>query len=183
MRYSIDTMSGVDQLFDRFGNLLKSWIGPGAYNERPFSDPYQSGQDSGSRADRTGDPFLDDAMAELDAYLDDDREAQERLEREREARRRAEEQSRARKPGYGSTAQGSGPPAKLVAAYKTLNLPFGASFTEVKTAYKRLLKEHHPDKHGSSPESQRRATETSARINDAYRIIETWRDTGTMGDE
>jgi len=183
MRYSIDTMSGVDQLFDRFGNLLKSWIGSEADNDRPFSDPYQRGDDGARRGAASGDPFLDDAMAELNAYLEDDREAQQRLEREREARRRAEEQARARKPGYGSPGQGSGPPAKLVSAYKTLGLPFGASFTEVKTSYKRLLKEHHPDRHGSSPERQKQATETSARINDAYRIIETWRDTGTLGDE
>jgi hypothetical protein len=176
-------MSGVDQLFDRFGNLLKSWMGSEAYNERPFSDPDRGGQDRARSGNATGDPFLDDAMAELDAYLEDDREAQARLEREREARRRAEEQARARRPGYGSSGQGAGPPAKLVAAYKTLGLPFGASFAEVKTAYKRLLKEHHPDKHGSSPESQKNATETSTRINDAYRIIETWRDTGTLGDE
>ncbi len=176
-------MSGVDQLFDRFGNLLKSWMGSGASDNRPFSDPYQGGHDGARSGNAAGDPFLDDAMAELDAFLEDDREAQERLERERETRRRAEEQARARKPGYGSSGQGAGPPAKLVAAYATLGLPFGASFAEVKAAYKRLLKEHHPDKHGSSPERQKNATETSARINDAYRIIETWRDTGTMGDE
>jgi hypothetical protein len=174
-------MSGVDQLFDRFGNLLKSWVNSGASNERPFSDPYQGSHDGAGRRNATGDPFLDDAMAELDAYLEDDREARSRLEREREARRRAEEQARARKPGYGSSGQGAGPPDKLVAAYKTLGLPFGASFAEVKAAYKRLLKEHHPDKHGSSPENQKNATETSARINDAYSVIETWRDTGTMG--
>jgi hypothetical protein len=176
-------MSGVDQLFDRFGNLLKSWMSSEADSDHPFSDPYHGSSDGGSRARAPGDPFLDDAMAELDAYLDDDRQAQERLEREREARRQAEEQARARKPGYGASNQGSGPPPKLAAAYKTLGMPYGASFTEVKTAYKRLLKEHHPDRNGSSPERQKQATETSARINDAYRIIETWRDTGTMGDE
>jgi hypothetical protein len=176
-------MSGVDQLFDRFGNLLKSWIGPGAYNDRPFSDPFRGAPEDRVPGDASGDPMLDEAMAELNAYLDDDREAQARLAREREARRRAEEQARSARAGSRAFSQPSGPPAKLVSAYRTLGLEYGAPFPEVKTAYKRLLKQHHPDKHGSSPESQRNATETSARINDAYRVIETWRETGTLGNE
>ncbi len=183
MRYSIGIMSGVDQLFDRFGNLLKSWMGPGAYNERPFRDPFRGAPDDGVSGDASGDPTLDEAMAELNAYLDDDRQAQERLNREREARRRAEERARSSDSGFRGSNQTAGPPAKLVSAYRTLGLEYGAPFAEVKTAYKRLLKQHHPDKHGSSPETQKNATETSSRINDAYRIIETWRETGTMGNE
>lgn len=173
-------MSGMDQLFDRFGDLLRSWTAPngdapGA--DRPFAEP----------RGRSADPLFDEAMDELDAFLEDDKEKQARLKAEREARDRREREAReARARAAGSGAyQGSpsGPPAKLIAAYKTLGLPFGASFAEVKTAYKRLLKEHHPDRHGSSPEAQRKATETSARINDAMRVIETWRDTGSLGDE
>lgn len=164
-------MSSMDQLFDRFGDLLKSWVQSDPGSSRPFSDPL-----AGKFAKSSGDPFLDDAMDELDAFLNDDREAQERLRREREARARAEE--RAARP-----SAAAGPPAKLIAAYKTLGLAYGAPFDQVRTAYKRLLKEHHPDRHGSSPEAQLKATETSARINDAFRIIETWRDTGTLGDE
>jgi DnaJ-domain-containing protein 1 len=163
-------MSSVDQLFDRFGDLLRSWTQSG---DKPFSDPDRN---HGSRF--TADPMLDEAMAELDAFLDDDKEEQERLRREAEARQRARES--ARPSGY---RQPSGPPEKLVAAYKTLGLSYGATFDQAKAAYKRLLKEHHPDRHGSAPEAQKKATETSARINDAFRIIETWHDTGTMGDE
>lgn len=162
-------MSGVDQLFDRFGDLLRSWTTPGG--SAPFSEPRRG----------SGDPFLDEAMAELDAFLDDDKEAEERLRREREARE-------ARDRAYGSSAHASprasaGPPAKLVAAYKTLGLAYGAPFTEAKAAYKRLLKQHHPDRHGSDPIAQKKATETSSRINDAFRIIETWHERGTIGDE
>lgn len=124
-------------------------------------------------------------MEELDAFLDDDREAQERLRREKEAREARERDARAR--SYGGAARPdasrSGAPDKLIAAYKTLGLPYGASFAEVKAAYKSLLKLHHPDRHGSNPELQKKATETTARINDAMRVIETWRDSGTLGDE
>jgi len=163
-------MSGVDQLFDRFGDLLRSWTTQSGSS--PFSEPRRG----------SGDPFLDEAMAELDAFLDDDKEAEERLRREREARE-------ARDRAYGSSARPSGqarpsgPPAKLVAAYKTLGLSYGAPFPEAKASYKRLLKQHHPDKHGADPVAQKKATETSSRINDAFRIIETWHERGTLGDE
>jgi len=171
LRYSIASMSGVDQLFDRFGDLLRSWVRSDGTEPPPFSDPFR-------RSGSSGDPVLDEAMAELDAYLDDDREAQERLRRQRDAREQAEERSRATRSGAPS-----GPPPRLVAAYSTLGLSYGASFEQAKAAYKRLLKEHHPDRHGSSLEAQKKATETSARINDAFRLIEAWRDTGTLGDE
>ncbi|MBU1078963.1 MAG: DnaJ domain-containing protein [Spirochaetes bacterium] len=163
----------MDQLFDRFGDLLKSWVGP---NDSEPSSFFGKGAPSG--ASRSGDPFLDEAMAELDAFLDDDKDAQERMRRESEARARAGEGPRA-----GASRPASGPPPRLLAAYKVLGVPYGAPFEETKAAYKGLLKRHHPDKHGSDPESQRRATETCARINDAFRIVETWRDTGTLGDE
>ncbi|MDX9898021.1 MAG: DnaJ domain-containing protein [Spirochaetia bacterium] len=168
-------MSIVDQLFDRFGDLLKSWTIPAQPYAGPFSDP--------ARGQRFGDPDLDDAMAELDAYLDDDKAAEERLRRQREAREEAERQRTNSRPASGGARPASGPPAKLLKAYKTLGLAYGSPFEQAKANYKRLLKEHHPDKHGSTPEAQKRATETSARINDAFRIIETWHDTGTLGDE
>jgi hypothetical protein len=166
-------MSSMDQLFDRFGDLLNSWTRPVDSSFRPFSDPAQ--------ANRFADPDLNDAMAELDAYLDDDKAAQERLRREREARAEAE-RNRTR-AGAGKQGAASGPPAKLVKAYKTLGLEHGASFAQAKARYKSLLKEHHPDKHGSSPEAQKKATDMSARINNAFSIIETWHTTGTLGDE
>lgn len=152
-------MSSIDQLFDRFGDLLKSWTNPDASTK--FSQgTYHS-----------GDPFLDEAMAELDAYLEDDKEKQESLRREKEARE-----------AYFRTQQAkpSGPPPKLAEAYKTLGLPFKAPFSEVKAAYKKLLKLHHPDKHGSDPSAQKKATETSARINNAYRVIELWQEYGKI---
>ncbi|GAB1432131.1 hypothetical protein MASR2M29_07560 [Spirochaetota bacterium] len=153
-------MSGIDQLFDRFGNLLRSWTSPG------------SGSTFANSSFGSGDPFLNEAMAELDAYLEDDKEKQEQLRKEKEAR---EAQFRAQ-----SFKASSGPPPKLAQAYKTMGLPFKTPFTEVKTAYKKLLKEHHPDKHGSDPLAQKQATETSARINNAYRVIELWHEYGKI---
>ena len=165
----------MDQLFDRLGDLLKSWMqteeanSPFGSTKSPFSEPHK----------RSGDPFLDDAMEELNAFLDDDRETQARLERERLYRIRMQEEAQART----RPRTPSGPPAKLAAAYKVLGLSPTTPFDQVKKAYKQLLKQHHPDKHGSAPAAQKKATETSSRINDAYRIIETWHETGALGDE
>jgi len=158
----------VDQLFDRLGDLLKSWMQTEDKNS-PFSEPHK----------RSGDPFLDDAMEELNAFLEDDRDTQARLERERLYRMWMEEEAHAR----ARPKTQSGPPAKLSAAYKVLGLTLNAPFDQVRKAYKQLLKQHHPDKHGSAPDAQKKATETSARINDAYRIIETWHETGALGNE
>jgi len=156
----------VDPLFDRIETLFKSFFS-GDSESRTGSAPTGSG---------SGDPDLDDAMAELDADLSNDREAREKLEREREARRRAE----ASRTGQGSKP--AGPPARILDDYATLGLRYGVPFADVKAAYKRLLKEHHPDRHGASPERQREATARSARINDAYRRVEHWATAGKLSD-
>lgn len=156
----------MDQIFDRLGRLLKSFVTPDE-DDQPFSEPGRG---------RSGDPFLDDAMDELDAFLEDDREKAERLRAQRDARARAEEELRAKNRPH------SGPPKRLLDAYAALGLSHGADFASVKAAYKRLLKAHHPDRHGHDPAALKKATETSARINDAYRTIETWIEKGRLDD-
>lgn len=172
----------MDQIFDRLGTLLRSFMN----DDEPFSERRSGARPSGERPfsnpASSGDPFLDEAMEELDAFLNDDREREERLRREREER--AEREYRGGQD-RSSGAQGfrANERAKLAAAYKVLGLTPAAGFDEVRASYKRLLKLHHPDRHGADPEAQRRATEVCARINDAYRIIETWKETGSLGDE
>lgn len=163
----------MDQIFDRFGTLLKSLL-------NQDKDPFGKGSMDSFRSGASGDPDLDDAMDELDAFLKDDRQEQERLERERRRRQdQAEREARARfsSGDFGQTSRAN-PSARLAEDYRTLGLPYGAPLAEVKSAYKRLLKQHHPDRHGGSPEDQRKATEYSARINEAYARIETWASTG-----
>jgi curved DNA-binding protein CbpA len=69
-------------------------------------------------------------------------------------------------------------PETLRSDFAELGLPFGASADECKQAYKRLLKQHHPDRHGGHPENMKKATEKAARINAAFDRIERWRKTG-----
>lgn len=166
----------MDPIFDRLETLLKSlWN----QDRDPFS---QDRRAEGRVRPSSGDSDYSDAMDELDAFLRNDREAQERLEAER--RRRAEEEERRARSRYSSGASGrpggADPSARLAGDYKTLGLPFGAPMSEVKAAYKRLLKQHHPDRHGSSPEDQKKATEFSARLNEAYSRIEAWTSTGKI---
>ncbi|MDR2518951.1 MAG: J domain-containing protein [Spirochaetaceae bacterium] len=72
----------------------------------------------------------------------------------------------------------SGGAAALARDFAELGLAAGASADECKTAYKRLLKIHHPDRHAGHDGNMRKATEKSARINAAFDRIERWRRTG-----
>jgi hypothetical protein len=176
LEYSIPTRTTVDPIFDRLETLLKSlW--------NPDRDPFAGDRSAEGRVrPSSGDSDYSDAMDELDAFLKDDREGQERLEAER--RRRAEEEERRARNRYSSGSAGrtpsSDPSIRLAGDYKILGLSFGAPMSEVKAAYKRLLKQHHPDRHGASPEAQKKATEFSARLNAAYARIETWTSTGKI---
>src|SRR4051812_38753188 len=51
--------------------------------------------------------------------------------------------------------------------YRVLGVPAGASSEDVHDAYRRLVKLHHPDRNGGSPESTRRFQEIQA----AYELI------------
>lgn len=165
----------MDPIFDRLETLLKS-----LWNQD--RDPFPGDRAAEGRVrPSSGDSDYSEALDELDAYLKNDRQAQERLEEER--RRRAEEERRAWSRYSSETAgrsQGADPSARLSGDYKILGLPFGAPMPEVKAAYKRLLKQHHPDRHGASPDAQKKATEFSARLNAAYARIETWTSTGKI---
>ena len=52
--------------------------------------------------------------------------------------------------------------------YKTLDLPYGAEFAEVKSAYRKLMRKYHPDRYASDPEKYKAATEVAQKITEAY---------------
>jgi hypothetical protein len=164
----------VDQIFDRFERMFKSWIASDA--EDVFGGPRSSPRTS-------GDPDVDAAMDELDDFLDRGRTETEAREREK-ARREREEASRRRAGGTSSASSAghSGPPQALIQAYKTLGLAYGVPFPEVKAAYKRLLMQNHPDRNSATPEQMKRSTDISAQINAAYHCVETWNTKGKLDD-
>jgi DnaJ-domain-containing protein 1 len=153
-------------IFGRLEDLIKSYLN----NEdgRIFGTGAHGGTGG------SGDPDLDAAFEELDDYLNRDHSAGGSSEK------------RGKSPG---PEAGSGPdrgagktavPEALRPDFAELGLPFGASAEECKSAYKKLLKIHHPDRHAGHPGNFKKATERTARINAAWDRIEKWRETGAL---
>ncbi|MDR1576105.1 MAG: J domain-containing protein [Treponema sp.] len=106
------------------------------------------------------DPDLDTAFEELNEFLDWGGTGG-----------RARDANRA-----GSGGRTFAPvPEALRADFAELGVAFGASADECKTAYKQLLKQHHPDHHSGHAGNFKKATDKTARINAAYDRIEQWR--------
>ena len=51
--------------------------------------------------------------------------------------------------------------------YANLELPLGASYDEIKKAYRELLRRYHPDRHTQDPEKAKLADEITKRLNQA----------------
>jgi hypothetical protein len=80
-----------------------------------------------------------------------------------------------KKPAAGTSSQTAPQmPAELRADFAELGLSPPCSPAECKAAYKKLLKIHHPDRHAGNSDAMKKATEKTARVNAAYRRIETW---------
>lgn len=52
--------------------------------------------------------------------------------------------------------------------YANLELPFGAELDEVKSAFRRLMRQYHPDKHQEDPARRQLATQLSQKLTVAY---------------
>jgi len=52
--------------------------------------------------------------------------------------------------------------------YTALGLPHGATLDEVKRAYRKLMRDHHPDRHAHDPAAEAHAHARAQRINAAY---------------
>lgn len=129
------------------------------------------GTGAGDRAER------ERQAKEREARVRAAREARDREAREREAR--ARQQQAGPRPGAGAgprpssgggTQRGRDP--QVAAYYARLELPYGASWEEVKAAYRRMMRKYHPDLHGKSPEKLKAATEVSQALTQAYNELE-----------
>lgn len=56
-------------------------------------------------------------------------------------------------------------------AYKLLGTEYSADSSQVRRAYLRLVRQHHPDKFPAGSVEQHQATAATARINEAYRLV------------
>lgn len=73
----------------------------------------------------------------------------------------------------GSSSAGSRPRASAASGqvaewYKQLDLSPGADLSQIKSAYRQLMRKYHPDMHAGNPQRLKAATELSVRVTAAY---------------
>ena len=59
-------------------------------------------------------------------------------------------------------------PPEIQRYYANLELPLGASAEQVKAAYRRLMRQYHPDRHASDPERAMVAHQVAQELRAAY---------------
>jgi len=154
-------------VWSRLGSVISSYLN-------------DFGEQTSSRLKSSGDPDLDAAYDELDDFLND--------KNTRRTKGRAEDSNaytwhdRQQSSGASGSRSAAGklPPEELRADFEILGVPFGADNDTCKTAYKKLLKIHHPDRHAGHEGNLKKATERSAKINAAWDRIEKWRISGNV---
>lgn len=114
-------------------------------------------------------------------------EARAREEAFRDAKRRAQQQQQSYQspPSSGPSAGGPhrsrrtrakeavfGRDDAIAKHYKTLNLPYGAPFDEVKKAFRQMMRKYHPDMHSGNPQKQKAASELTKQLTVAYNELD-----------
>ena len=66
------------------------------------------------------------------------------------------------------------PDPVIARCYADLGVPYGADFQQVRRAWRRLMRQHHPDLQGDDAERQRLGTEQAKRLNNAFAEIVQW---------
>lgn len=61
---------------------------------------------------------------------------------------------------------------KLAAYYANLELPYGADLVQVRAAWKRLMRQYHPDRHSQDPEKRKVAEQLTQGLNEAFHALE-----------
>jgi DnaJ-domain-containing protein 1 len=115
----------------------------------------------------SGDPDLDAAYDELDAFLNGDTKRTTNDDTKQHTSENTNSHT-----NY-NTAR-SAVPGDLQKDFAELGLAPGASLAACKAAYKKLLKIHHPDHHAGNSANMQKATQKSARLNNAMDRIEKW---------
>jgi len=131
------------------------------------------GEQTSRRFKSSGDPDVDEAYDELNDFLNGEDSRREKKKSDNSGFTWRDSQETPR--GGSSGTKVKMPPEELRADFDLLGVPFGADEETCKTAYKKLLKIHHPDRHAGHEGNYKKATEKSAKINAAVDRIEKWR--------
>jgi DnaJ-domain-containing protein 1 len=121
------------------------------------------------------DGLSDEERRALDEEMKDTvgAKAGRQARRVRDAAEEAWERAFEAAQGRAGGPHGSNPEADRVRWYRTLELEPGAELPEVRKAYRRLLKQYHPDKFAKDPEKYKVATEVTRNITAAYEGLTT----------
>ena len=134
-------MSGIDRFFSQLEDMVGSLLGEGKSAPRRDAD-YQ------------------EAWQELDDFL-----------RTGENPEPPPAGAAAGKRADSGGPQPRSPGPDLSDEYRTLEVPLGAPFEQVRTSYRRLIRAYHPDKYADDPEKQRVATQISSKLNASFQRI------------
>jgi hypothetical protein len=61
--------------------------------------------------------------------------------------------------------------AKVRQAYARLEVPYGADLDTVRTGYRRLMRQYHPDRHSGDADREKLATEIAQKLTAAYDLL------------
>jgi DnaJ-domain-containing protein 1 len=144
-------------IFDRFGTMINSY-----FND--YSDQTKRSFKT-SNLHNNYDPDFETAYEELNDFLNN--------------KKSRSEKSGYEYSGFSSKSDTSSkdpnlPPEELRDDFEKLGVHFGADTEACKTAYKKLIKLHHPDRHAGHENNFKKATERTARINASWDRINKW---------
>jgi len=136
----------MDPIFDRLGRLIRSLGGESAPGER------------------TSDPDLREAEDELEEFLRTGKERPRPQAQQGPRSYNQQRQDETRRPAPDVDAD-------LLQAYTVLGVTPSATWDEITTAHRNLLKKHHPDRHAGHEGNMKKATAQSQKIGEAYQKI------------
>jgi len=142
----------MDPIFDRLGRLIRSF---GLETHEPASRTTSS------------DPFQQEAEEELEEFLRTGRETPKKSSTQGS---RTYQQQRRQESTHQESGQKPTDPV-LSQAYAVLGVSADASWDQINSAHRALLKKHHPDSHAGNDANVQKATAQSQKINEAYQVL------------
>lgn len=160
----------------RFWNLARSELNALQDKAKGLGDVF-GGDNDDTKDDDGLAAFSERELEEELAGRRLQKEIDERARQAEAARSKARAQAESPRGGNpGSTRSAGGPvggvsPAAIKKAYAALDVAPGAEIDEVKSAYRKLMRKYHPDRHAGSPEKQKAAHNVSLKLTEAYETL------------
>jgi DnaJ-domain-containing protein 1 len=111
------------------------------------------------------------AWRELENFLREAAQAAEAAAEQRSATRPGTTSRPSEASARPTARPASPPPHPYAAEYRLLQVPVGSDVLTVRSAWRKLVRETHPDRFAGDAEAQRKATERLRQINAAYEAL------------